>query len=121
MDHIESYASGDDGFEFFGGTVNTKYLVSAFCSDDAFDWDQGFNGKHQFWFAIQAPDKAGRVAEMDGAGGNEQGTPYAMPTLSNVTFIGPGTDATPEGDGGQLLMFRDNTGGTYYNSIFTDF
>lgn len=74
IEYVESYASGDDGFEFFGGTANTRYLVSAFCSDDAFDWDQGFNGKHQFWFAIQAPDEAGRIAEMDGAGGNEQGT-----------------------------------------------
>ena len=121
IEYVESYASGDDGFEFFGGTVNTKYLVSAFCSDDAFDWDQGFNGKHQFWFAIQAPDAAGRIAEMDGAGGNDQGTPYATPMLSNVTFIGPGVASNPTGDGGQALYFRDNTGGFYYNSIITDF
>ena len=121
IEYVESYASGDDGFEFFGGTVNTKFLVSAFCSDDAFDWDQGFDGKHQFWFAIQAPDEAGRLAEMDGAGGNDQGTPYATPIISNVTFIGPGVDAAPTGDGGQALYFRDNTGGYYYNSIITDY
>lgn len=121
LEHVESFASDDDGFEFFGGTVNTKYLVSAFCSDDAFDWDQGFNGKHQFWFAIQGPDKAGRIAEMDGAGGNEQSTPYALPVLSNVTYIGAGIGATPEGDGEEALIFRDNTGGFYYNSIVTDY
>jgi hypothetical protein len=121
IEYVESYASDDDGFEFFGGTVNTRFLVSAFCSDDAFDWDEGFNGKHQFWFAIQAADKAGRVAEMDGAGGNEQGMPYAKPVLANVTFLGAGLGATPSGDGEQLLMFRDNTGGYYYNSIFGDY
>ncbi|MCF8432365.1 MAG: T9SS type A sorting domain-containing protein [Melioribacteraceae bacterium] len=121
IEYVESYASGDDGFEFFGGTVNTKYLIAAFCSDDAFDWDQGFNGKHQFWFAIQGTDEAGRVAEMDGAGGNDQGTPYAIPMLSNVTFIGAGVGAQPTGDGEQLLYFRDNSGGKYYNSIFTDY
>ena len=121
LEYVESYASDDDGFEFFGGTVNTRYLAAAFCSDDAFDWDQGFNGKHQFWFAIQAGDKAGRVAEMDGAGGNDQGTPFATPMLSNVTYIGAGSDSQPDGDGGQLLLFRDNTGGFYYNSIFTAF
>ncbi|MGD8781787.1 MAG: T9SS C-terminal target domain-containing protein, partial [Ignavibacteria bacterium] len=119
LEYVESYASGDDGFEFFGGTVNTRYLVAAFCSDDAFDWDQGFNGKHQFWFAIQAPDAAGRAAEMDGATENEQGTPYATPMLSNVTYIGGGSDAQPTGDGDELLIFRDNSGGFYYNSIFT--
>ncbi|MCB9057006.1 MAG: T9SS type A sorting domain-containing protein [Calditrichae bacterium] len=121
LEYVESYASNDDGFEFFGGTVNTRYLVSAFCADDAFDWDQGFNGKHQFWFAIQSPDAGGRVAEMDGAGGNEQGTPYAKPILANVTYIGAGIGATPEGDGEQMLIFRDNTGGYYWNSIFTDY
>ncbi|MFV1883659.1 MAG: T9SS type A sorting domain-containing protein [Balneola sp.] len=121
IEYVESFASDDDGFEFFGGTVNTRYLVSAFNADDAFDWDQGFRGKHQFWFAIQAGDKAGRVAEMDGAGGNENTTPFAYPQVANVTYIGAGVNATPQGDGAQMLMFRDNTGGVYYNSIFTDF
>ena len=27
IEYVESYASNDDGFEFFGGTVNTKYLI----------------------------------------------------------------------------------------------
>jgi hypothetical protein len=121
IEYVESFASDDDGFEFFGGTVNTRYLISAFNADDAFDWDQGFRGKHQFWFAIQAADKAGRVAEMDGAGGNENTTPFAFPIVANATYVGAGVNATPEGDGSQMLMFRDNTGGYYYNSIFTDF
>ena len=121
LEYVESYASGDDGFEFFGGTVNTRYLIAAFCSDDAFDWDQGFRGKHQFWFAIQVPDQAGRAAEMDGAGGNEQGTPYATPVIANVTYIGAGLGATPDGDGEEMLIFRDNSGGFYWNSIFTDY
>lgn len=120
IEYIESFASGDDGYEWFGGTVNTRYLVSAFNNDDAFDWDQGFRGKGQFWFAIQDSDQTGRAAEMDGAGGNETGTPYAYPVISNATYIGPGITATPSGDTGQLLQFRDNTGGLYTNSVFTD-
>ncbi|MEQ9378410.1 MAG: hypothetical protein RIG68_24680, partial [Imperialibacter sp.] len=56
IEYVESFASDDDGFEWFGGTVDAKYLVSAFNSDDAFDWDEGFNGRGQFWFAIQAED-----------------------------------------------------------------
>jgi hypothetical protein len=39
IEYVESFASADDGFEWFGGTVNAKYLVSAFNEDDAFDWD----------------------------------------------------------------------------------
>ncbi|MFD2533203.1 T9SS type A sorting domain-containing protein [Gracilimonas halophila] len=120
IEYVESFASGDDGYEWFGGTVNARYLVSAFNNDDAFDWDQGFRGKGQFWFAIQDSDQTGRAAEMDGAGGNETGTPYAYPVISNATYIGPGENSTPSGDSGQLLQFRDNTGGYYTNSVFTD-
>lgn len=50
IEYIEVYNNYDDGFEWFGGTVNTKYLVSAFNGDDAFDYDEGFRGYHQFWF-----------------------------------------------------------------------
>ncbi|MCG8605635.1 T9SS type A sorting domain-containing protein [bacterium] len=121
IEYVESYRSNDDGFEFFGGTVHTRYLASAFNADDSFDWDEGFRGKHQFWFAIQDRDFAGRTAEMDGATGDEFFTPFAIPHLSNVTYIGPGLNAAPNGDGDAMLKFRDNTGGFYYNSVFTEY
>lgn len=121
LEHIEIYASGDDGVEFFGGTVNLKYFVSVFNSDDAIDWDQGWRGKGQFWFVLQGTDKAGAAAEQDGAGGDEHFEPYAIPQIYNVTYVGAGSNATPESDRGEMLMFRDNTGGFYHNSIFTEF
>ncbi len=121
LEHIEVYASGDDGVEFFGGTVNLKYFVSVFNSDDAVDWDQGWRGKGQFWFVLQAPDKAGAAAEQDGAGGDEFHKPYAIPRIYNATYVGAGSNASPESDRGEMLMFRDNTGGFYHNSIFTEF
>ena len=125
IEYVESFASNDDGFEFFGGTVNTRFLVSAFNSDDAFDWDEGFRGKGQFWFAIQNEDETvgfGRAAEQDGATGDENFTPFAKPVIANATYIGVGTSTTfsNEGDGSQLLLFRDNTGAEYYNSLFTE-
>ncbi|MXW82295.1 MAG: T9SS type A sorting domain-containing protein [Rhodothermaceae bacterium] len=121
LEHIEVFASGDDGVEFFGGTVNLKYFVSAFNSDDAIDWDQGWRGKGQFWFVLQGTDKAGAAAEQDGAGGDEHFQPFAIPKIYNVTYVGPGSDASPESDRGEMLMFRDNSGGFYHNSIFTQF
>ena len=121
IDHVESYASADDGFEWFGGTVNAKYLVSAFAADDGFDYDEGFRGKGQFWFAIQAPDQGGRIMEMDGATGDEFYSPYAIPILANMTLIGAGIGATPEGDGEQALIWRDNAGCKFYNNVITDY
>jgi len=121
LEYIEVYASGDDGVEFFGGSVNLKYFVSVFNSDDAVDWDQGWRGNGQFWFVLQAPDMAGAAAEQDGAGDDEFYQPYALPTIYNATFVGAGSSASPESDRGEMLMFRDNSGGFYHNSIFTQF
>ncbi|MEO0477789.1 MAG: T9SS type A sorting domain-containing protein [Planctomycetota bacterium] len=121
LEYIESYASGDDGIEFFGGTVDLKYFVSAFNADDAVDWDQGWRGRGQFWFVLQGTDAAGAAAEQDGAGGDEFFQPYAIPRIYNATYVGPGVGNRPESDRGEMLMFRDNTGGFYHNSIFTDF
>ncbi|MGH1362549.1 MAG: T9SS type A sorting domain-containing protein [Calditrichia bacterium] len=121
IEYIEVYSNLDDGFEWFGGTVNAKHLVAAFCGDDAFDWDEGFRGSNQYLFALQGSDNAGRTAEMDGGTDPEDGTPYATPTVANATYIGPGASAFPNGDGSQMLIFRDNSGGFYYNSIFTDY
>ena len=122
IEYVESYASADDCFEWFGGTVDAKYLIGAFCSDDAFDFDEGFRGRGQFWFAIQNTDAAGRTMEMDGATGNENGTPYGSPKLVNLTLIGDGvSNVGVDGDGDQAIIFRDNIGGWLYNSIVTDF
>jgi hypothetical protein len=124
IEHIEVFSNFDDGYEFFGGTVNTKWLVSAYCGDDGFDWDMGYRGKGQFWFVIQGTDEAGRGAEMDGGDDNETGLPYATPMIVNATYIGAGatTSPLPGGDGNDhVLIFRDNSGGYYYSSIFTDF
>ena len=121
LEYIESYASGDDGVEVFGGTVNLKYFVSAFNADDAIDWDQGWRGKGQFWFVLQGTDKAGAAAEMDGASGDEHYEPYAIPTVFNATYVGPGVGNTPTSDRAEMLIFRDKSGGYYTNSIFTDF
>jgi len=121
IEHIEVFANYDDGYEWFGGTVNTKYLISAFCADDGFDYDEGFRGKGQFWFAIQSTDFAGRVGEHDGGTTPENGMPYAIPILSNCTYIGPGVNAFPQGDGAECVIFRDNAGGKYYNTIFTEY
>ncbi|MBL9187713.1 MAG: hypothetical protein JNK23_09560 [Opitutaceae bacterium] len=119
IEYVEVFASNDDGFEWFGGTVNTKYLISAFNDDDNFDWDEGFRGKGQFWFAIGAADKGNQAMEMDGGTTPENGTPFATPEVFNATLIGSG--ATSGQSLSQGLIFRDNTGGRLINSIVHDY
>ena len=50
---VEVYANFDDGFEWFGGTVNGDHLVSTLIGDDSFDVDQGYTGINQYLFTIQ--------------------------------------------------------------------
>jgi len=119
IEYVDAYAANDDGFEFFGGTVNTKYLISSFNDDDNFDWDEGFRGKGQFWFAIGASDKGNQAMEMDGGTTPEDGQPYAIPELYNLTLIGSGAASANAGSNG--LIFRDNTGGKLFNSIIHDY
>ncbi len=119
IEYIEVFANADDGFEWFGGTVNAKYLVSAFNDDDAFDWDEGFRGKLQFLFTIQDPSVGNHAFESDGGTTPEDGQPYAIPTIYNYTAIGSGAGSTNSNSIGPI--FRDNTGGKVYSSIFHDF
>lgn len=119
IEYVDCYAANDDGVEFFGGTVNTRFMISSFNDDDNFDWDEGFRGKGQFWFAIGASDKGNQAMEMDGGTTPEDGQPYAMPELYNLTLIGSGATSTNTGSNG--LIFRDNSGGKLYNSIIHDY
>ena len=120
IDHIEVFQNNDDGYEWFGSTVNCKYLVSAFNADDGFDHDEGIRGKMQFLFVIQDENYGNHCGEHDGGTNPEDGQPYAYPQIYNATYLGSGMNSTnPEND--QLFMLRDYWGGAYKNCIFGDF
>jgi hypothetical protein len=122
IEYVESYASDDDGFEWFGGTVNTKYLISAYASDDSYDIDEGWAGGNQFWLAVHGAEEAGRIGEHDGGTDPEAGEPFATSDVSNATYIGIGPGVSTQdvsGDGeNPFLMQRDNNATSYYNTIF---
>jgi hypothetical protein len=119
VENVEVYCAGDDSVEFFGGTVNTKYMASIFCDDDNFDIDQGYRGKNQFWFAIQAPDRKDNGGEWNGepngiAVGN---LPLANFEIYNATYIGAGTNST----GARAFISREYAAPRVFNSIWTEF
>lgn len=116
LEHIESYASADDGIEIFGGTVNLKWITIAFAEDDGLDYDQGYTGKIQHLFVLQAAGFGDRLGEWDGADSPEDGSPYGAPTIYNATFIG----SLPAGTDKRTITFRANGGGKVYNSIFME-
>jgi hypothetical protein len=56
--HVQSNNGDDDGFEFFGGTVNVANLVSTNQVDDGFDMDNGYGGSARWMIQIQGKDPA---------------------------------------------------------------
>lgn len=119
IEYVEIFANKDDGIEFFGGTVDVKYAVTAFGKDDGFDYDQGWRGRGQFWVTIgtdsgEAQDKGG---EHDGATAPLNATPVGGTTVFNATFVGVGAG----GAANTALNIRDNAISKYYNSVFVDF
>ena len=121
IEYVEIFASSDDGIEFFGGHVNLSHIVVAWAEDDSFDWDIGWRGKAQFWFAVQRTDVANHGGEWDGAQPDGVEDPYySMPVLYNATFIGSGVGAENAKNSPAIIM-RDATAGTIANSIIVDF
>lgn len=115
IEYVEVFGNKDDGFEWFGGTVNTKYLVSAYNQDDAMDYDEGWRGNNQFWLVYQV-GSADRGGEHDGGTDPETAQPFATPTIANASYFGLGSAG-----GKRALTFRDNAGGHYLNSIFAGY
>ncbi len=93
IEYVMVAYNGDDSFEWFGGTVNCKYLISYFPVDDEFDTDFGYRGKLQFLLGVRKPsvaDVSGSTCfESDNNNGPNYNTPRTEPMFSNVTSIGP--------------------------------
>jgi len=120
IEYIEVFANKDDGIEFFGGTVDVRYIVTAFGKDDGFDYDQGWRGRGQFWFTIggaSTVESADKGGEWDGATAPLNATPLGNTAIYNATFIGNGAGGLPN----TAINARDNAAARVYNSVFVDF
>jgi len=90
LDHIQVRHTADDCFEFFGGTVDGKYLVCQSPGDDAFDWDYGYTGRLQFLLAQANPKAQGGANGFEGdndPNGTKNG-PVSHPAIYNATLCG---------------------------------
>lgn len=129
IDYIEVYRSGDDAFEWFGGTVNCKHLLAIDSWDDDFDTDFGFSGKIQFGLAQRLAATAdvsgsnGFESDNNAAGDNK--TPQTSAVFSNMTILGPREVAS----GGPSVnanfqhaaQIRRNSAISIFNSVFAGY
>ena len=113
VEYVQAYKGSDDGFEFFGGSVNVKHMVVTDCTDDSFDWTEGWNGRGQFLVAYQSgEEECDCLMECDNNGNNFDATPVAHPILSNLTLVGDNSANNTRG-----IRLRAGTQAEIYNSI----
>ncbi|MDO8968024.1 Ig-like domain repeat protein [Algoriphagus sp.] len=100
IEYVQATYGLDDAFEWFGGTVNAKYLVAFKGLDDDFDVDFGFSGFVQYGLGVRGAtlaDQSGSNGfEVDNDGQGSLTAPFTSGTFSNITIIGPkATRETP--------------------------
>lgn len=120
FEYVETYQGADDGFEFFGGTVNTSNLISFGNEDDQFDWTEGWSGTNTNWYGKISFGKGNRGIEADNFELGFANTPIANPTITNITLVGPGSGASSliytENQG---LKLRRGTKGIFSNVVLS--
>ena len=139
IEYVQTLAGLDDSFEWFGGAVDGKYLVSYESGDDHFDISEGYVGRLQYLIAMQtriippraaagSPSSDPQGIENDGCDGaaciaGQLSTPLTIPVMANFTMIGTGTTngVTLPAAGGRGMMLRRGTGGFYVNGIVARF
>ena len=108
FEYVESFNGGDDGIEFFGGTVDGNFLVSIGSGDDSIDFADGWTGNGSNWY-IAGGAKAGIEGSNNGDDGDA--TPVTTTTLSNITVVGPVTEGA--------LFFKEGGGNFTITNFFT--
>lgn len=127
IEYIQVSYCGDDAFEWFGGTVNCKYLIAYKSVDDDWDTDNGFRGRIQFGLSVRDTG----IYDVSTSNGFESdnntnspssgtyNSPRTKPIYSNMTVVGPFSSTgltlnTLHGRGGHL---RRASQICIYNSI----
>lgn len=105
IDHVEIVGNVDDGFEWFGGTVNSSNLVAFAGGDDGLDIDQAYSGTITNALVIQGAE-SDHALEIDGP----EGTLSGSFTIQDLTIIG---DANAPS--GEIADLRDGAMGAINN------
>ena len=128
IDYIQVSYSGDDSYEWFGGSVNVKHLIAFRGWDDDWDTDYGFHGMVQFCVSLRDPSVAdpgsgsnGFESDNDATGSTD--TPVTSAVFSNISCFGPlVTPSTAiNANFKRGMHLRRNTSISIFNSILAGY
>lgn len=102
LGYVQVSYSGDDSFEWFGGSVNGHHLIAYKGTDDDFDTDNGYSGLNQFGLGVRdsayydltyGATSGGSTSEGFESDNEATGTAAVRPVtsaiFSNFTMVGP--------------------------------
>ena len=127
IEYVQASYGLDDSFEWFGGTVNGKYLIAYKGTDDDFDCDFGWTGTVQFALGYRdgnlADGSGSNGFEVDNDAAGSANTPFTAPTFANVSIIGPRSSNTSFVDLNfqNGLQLRRNNKIKIYNTFVTGY
>ena len=95
IEYVQVHNNLDDGVEWFGGTVNAKYLVLTGNDDDDVDYDEGYKGNIQHVLIVKNQTKAAPSGSNDPRGieanSDKSSNGHVSATnaaIANVTIVG---------------------------------
>lgn len=113
VDHVEIFATLDDGIEFFGGTVNVTNALVYWQGDDGLDIDQSYSGTVDN-FAVIHGEGVGTDEGLEIDGPEGQTNTGGRFTLKNGTVMNDGTE-------GSAADLKSKAQGTIENVYFAGY
>lgn len=127
IEYVQASFGLDDQFEWFGGTVDGRYLIAYRGLDDDFDVDLGHSGNIQFGIGIRdakdADQSGSNGFEVDNNGSGELREPFTSSVFSNITIIGPKKvrETSISAEFQHAAQLRRSSKLKIYNSIITGY
>ena len=127
IEYVQASFGLDDQFEWFGGSVDGRYLIAYRGLDDDFDVDLGHNGNVQFGIGIRdakdADQSGSNGFEVDNNGSGALREPYTSTVFSNITIIGPKKtrETSISAEFQHAAQLRRSSKLKIYNSVLTGY
>lgn len=128
VEYIHVHNNLDDGIEWFGGTVNAKYVVLTNNDDDDIDFDEGYMGNIQYALVLKNQTKTAPTGSNDPRGieansSDADYVPQTAATLANVTVIGGSVNNNADHSKGRQpgMRLRGSVNVDIYNSAVKGF
>ena len=119
VQYVQMFEGLDDGFEFFGGTVNVDFLSAVNAQDDSIDWTEGYTGTITNAYVKHGADHDKGI-EADGfntdIGNNSSPIFWSNPTIENLTIEGLGSTT-----GNEAIRLRAGTRVTIINLVINGY